>query len=717
MVLSSVWGACKEKNEALIFGEKKETTGAHRFRLYLMRVTLRKKLLGFISTLIGVSVFVSLGSLYRITEVNRTIDTVNQVYVPFGKLLTQLQSDSQMYHREFERRLAYLHWADTHWRPRAMPNWINEVISAELVRARVMVESSGFKGVNEGRADSTGFWSEWLSKSEDSFARVRRLAAELPKALDERRIDDAKAIHSELVEVVDQWMRDLQWGGDEFDRVVKRSFQRAESVVSQLKAALQIILIGVVALSLLVLLVVDRALRPLVQVTALARTITQRGLKREDKRTLESISLRAGKSSDEVSQLGNEFYRMATSLLEREKEIQSQSEELSRQNGLLRQMGGLNENILRSIRTPLIVTDEAGRITQINTEGRLWLGERESQIGCELLAFSRMKEFQKKAPGFFEGVFQKGETSELTRIDVSAKEAYEVRAMSLRGASGAVFLIENITAAEELERRLKQAESLASIGRLSAQVAHEVRNPLHSIGLEAEIALEAITLELAEHKKLSRIALAKESLNSIMGSVDRLGHITDNYLKLSKLSSGKLEKVSLTDVLESTLATYSLQCQRSQVRVEWGFETPFANDAFAIMGDKTLLEQVIGNLIKNSLQAFEGKTQNSGSNDRSIKIVLSRVQNEEVRLLVSDSGPGIPDDFKEKLFVPFSTTKAQGTGLGLSFCRKVIEDHYGSMQLFETDKSTGACFELKIPALVENWELKNHQEQSSGAVS
>src|SRR3954471_7630553 len=129
---------------------------------------------------------------------------------------------------------------------------------------------------------------------------------------------------------------------------------------------------------------------------------------------------------------------------------------------------------------------------------------------------------------------------------------------------------------------------------MSAQVAHEVRNPLHSIGLEAEMAAE-----LAAQSGNPQL---KQSLQSILGSVDRLEKITENYLKLSRLSAGRKTPVDLGEVLESVLATYTPTCEAQGVSVDWTRE-PGAD--LMIHGDRDLLEQVFGNLLRNALQALE----------------------------------------------------------------------------------------------------------------
>lgn len=237
----------------------------------------------------------------------------------------------------------------------------------------------------------------------------------------------------------------------------------------------------------------------------------------------------------------------------------------------------------------------------------------------------------------------------------------------------------------ELQERLRRAENLAAVGRMSAQVAHEVRNPLHSIGLEAEVASD-----MAARIGVQAAPL-RQSLQSILMSVDRLEKITENYLKLSRLSAGEKREVNLGEVLESVLATYASACESGGVRVDWVRE---AGSALGVLGDRDLLEQIFGNLLRNSLQALEGV-----SGERKISWKMGNTEAGGVFVRIEDSGPGISSELREKLFTPFFTTKAQGTGLGLSFVKKVAEDHHGQVRCVEPRSGRGACFELVLPVL------------------
>src|SRR5438132_709891 len=98
------------------------------------KTSLRQRILTFVGALILLSLLGSTISLYRITEVNRSLDAINRVSVPLGRLIAQIEADGEAYRRELERRLGSGHWADAHWKPKPIPRWIEDVLDSEIQR-------------------------------------------------------------------------------------------------------------------------------------------------------------------------------------------------------------------------------------------------------------------------------------------------------------------------------------------------------------------------------------------------------------------------------------------------------------------------------------------------------------------------------------------------------------------------------------------------------
>ncbi len=676
----------------------------------LGRQTIRKRIFSFVSALIVLSVLGSTYSLYRITAVNHSLEGINQVSVPLGRLMAQMQTDSEVFRRELERGLGFSHWKDPHWRPRAVPGWIADLLRSEIQRGRDLLN----KDVNWAPDTARARWESWLEQVSQGLIELSADASKLYEALAAGDEALASETYPRWNSRMTEWASLLQWGSVEYDRFVRQAFAQASDRVAQLRTGLEVLLVVVVLLSLLLLWVGERALRPLGELTRLARQITQRGLKREDKALLAEVPLAR---TDEVSQLAREFHRMATSLLEREKAIGEQKRRVQEQNELLREMGSLNESILFSIRSVLIVTDLQGRITQCNPEAARWLGIPNAQ---ERLLPENSK-YSDSTPGgvdlfslpvirLFSGsdrwmeCLMVGDGAGVrippTAIGTDGDQRIfgghllplrQERPLLKRGMAdspgnrgiirGAILVLEDLTDESRLQERLRQSESLAVIGRMSAQVAHEVRNPLHSIGLEAEMAVE-----LAQRQSQPQL---KQSLQSILSSVDRLQKITENYLKLSRLSAGRRSKFDLGEVLNEVLATYGQACEQQGVQVDW---TRPSATRLEVLGDRDLIEQALGNLMRNALQALEGQGEGA-----LIRWSLGQAESGRTWLQIEDNGAGIQPELRERLFVPFFTTRAQGTGLGLSFVKKVIEDHHGSVVCVEKREASGACFLMTFP--------------------
>jgi nitrogen fixation/metabolism regulation signal transduction histidine kinase len=643
----------------------------------------------------------------RITEVNQILDVTNRVSVPLGRLFVQIQVDADLYHREFERSLGETHWKDSHWRARSVPKWVTDVLESEINRAVELINAH--TAANGGAAlprEARERWKQWVANVTDELAQLKAESQRLESALAQKDEPAATRAYTQWTQQMEEWKRQLQWGANEYDRAFRQNFSLAESRVIELRTGLELILLAVVSLSLLLLWLGERALRPLNELTRLAREITRRGLKKGDKSLFPEIPL---KRNDEVSALAREFHNMATALLEREKMVDAQKHRLLEQNNLLRSLGELNENVLNSIEGVLIVTDLEGRITQCNPVTERWLQAPAEMIrGKHYAEWAKIRavlELYPEAETWLETLqfniangrcslrpsqmAQMGEAS--AALQSLEGKIYGGHLMPLKSegdrAAGAIWVLDDLTEELDLQERLRRAENMAAVGRMSAQVAHEVRNPLHSIGLEAEMAAEMAS-------KIGNISL-KQSLQSILGSVDRLEKITDNYLKLSRLSTGEKKRVNLGEIIETVLATYAPVCEAQRVQVDWKRE---ARADLNILGDADLLEQALGNLFRNSLQALE-----SLPDQKRIEIFMGNTEGGRVWLRIQDNGPGIPAEVRAKLFVPFVTTKAQGTGLGLSFVKRVVEEHAGSLECLDT--SAGACFEISLPSTYASIEM------------
>jgi signal transduction histidine kinase len=231
---------------------------------------------------------------------------------------------------------------------------------------------------------------------------------------------------------------------------------------------------------------------------------------------------------------------------------------------------------------------------------------------------------------------------------------------------------------EHLQAQLAQAEKLAALGRFTANVAHEIRNPLTAIGGFARRLDKAIPERTKE----------KEYANFIISEVARLEGILKNVLTFSRDVSPQLEEYDIHEIIDRVLIMREEICREKSVSIHKSY-----SDLPAILVDNAQLHEAIENLVLNAIDSMP----RGGS--------LTVATNKEVHdgipyvyVKVHDSGTGIPEDKLNLIFEPFYTTKVadKGTGLGLSITKKVVEDHGGFMKV-ESEVGKGSAFMLYFP--------------------
>jgi len=272
-----------------------------------------------------------------------------------------------------------------------------------------------------------------------------------------------------------------------------------------------------------------------------------------------------------------------------------------------------------------------------------------------------------------------GRLEDLER-DLSEPSRGEVRATELEtilhgidrlGASLRLKIAEE----RKLVDQLHHKERLAALGQVAAGVAHELRNPLATIRLRAQMYVRTKDAE-----QLNRSSML------ILGEIDRLSAVLDRLLYFAKPIQLQLQGFEPDMLCGEIVSALQPEAERSGVELSHR-ECPCG----AITGDKLKLRQVLENLIRNSVESFDGME----SAPR--KIVVTTVSaNDHVVLAVEDNGTGLKEDARSRAFDPFFTTKAHGTGLGLSIAREIARAHRGTLEL-KPIPSGGTLAKLTLP--------------------
>ena len=234
----------------------------------------------------------------------------------------------------------------------------------------------------------------------------------------------------------------------------------------------------------------------------------------------------------------------------------------------------------------------------------------------------------------------------------------------------------DMTHQRELERRLFRSEELAAIGELSAGIAHEIRNPLVAITTSVSLLKDEPQLSKEGHQLLD--VVKEES--------DHLAAIVDDFLQFARPKKPSFHEEDINKLLSDVLNRYKNWNGKKIQLIE-----KYENDIPYLLLDKHQIQQVITNLLVNSLDAME-----DGGTLTIVTRREKRLSGDAVRIMVTDSGIGIPEEDITKIFQPFYSTKEKGTGMGLAICRRIINEHGGEITV-ESKVGKGTTFSVILP--------------------
>lgn len=335
------------------------------------------------------------------------------------------------------------------------------------------------------------------------------------------------------------------------------------------------------------------------------------------------------------------------------------NEDLARERG--RQLDDqlrVSERIIRDMEDGVLVVDADGRIRLQNPKAGELLGARAADgAGLEQLSPALAQRFRQ-----WHG--QAGEMVEMQRQPDRA--ALRVRFLAPAEADGQVLIY-----LEDMERVQAQAQQLklAALGRLTANMAHEIRNPLAAISHAAELLAEEDRDPL--HQRLGRI---------IHDNTKRLNRMVTEVLELGRRDRAQPENLRWTSFLGGFLDEMALHDPSSARRIA------VAGEDVELSFDRGHLYRVLWNLVANALR-------HSSDGDGAIRIETAVAGEGRIELLVADDGPGVEEALRSQVFEPFFTTHGAGTGLGLYIARELCEANGARLELL--DKSPGAWFRVR----------------------
>ncbi len=336
----------------------------------------------------------------------------------------------------------------------------------------------------------------------------------------------------------------------------------------------------------------------------------------------------------------------------------------------------IEERLIESSVDGVVVADREGKILIFNKGAEGMLGYSAEEAVGKMSIRDIYFGCRGKLPSF--PLLLRRKDGELIESEFSASIIYDEKG----NESVTVGVFKDMREKRGIERELHktrealvQAEKLAAMGRLTSQIAHELNNPIYGI----MNTLELLKTEVPPGSK--RRSLLELSLAETV----RLSEMLRNMLSFSKPEQEKRMPVKINELIEGILLVMEKQMREANVRVT----TAFSDDIPEIMASANQIRQVVLNVVKNAKESMP-----SGGT----LFVRTLPGNGNVRIIIKDTGVGIPEAFKDKIFEAFFTTKqkVRGAGLGLSVCYGIVKGHGGEMSV-ESEVGKGTAFIISLP--------------------
>ena len=409
-----------------------------------------------------------------------------------------------------------------------------------------------------------------------------------------------------------------------------------------------------------------RITRPVQMLSAAAREI---GAGRLDQRV-------EPQSNDEFGALVEAFNTMAGELATSRRRVERSTIELERKHVEVEGRRRYIETILERITTGVVSVDAAGAITTINSAAARLLSLSRTIVGQPAQAAFDRTDLQPLAALVAGAGHAKTEPAQEISIPREGQELHlAVVATALLGESGApegvVLVLDDVTP-------LIRAQKVAAWREVARRLAHEIKNPLTPI----QLCAERLRRHFAGAPPAAQ-ALVEECTATIIGEVESLKGLVDEFSQFARMPAPRTVPTDLGHLITDTLALYN------GIFTDVVFEQQSAAGVPLVRLDAEQIRRVIINLVDNAVEAMERKG----------RIVIETeldAANGVVRVMVADDGPGIPAGEREKLFLPYYSTKRRGSGLGLAIVRRIIAEHGGSIEVGD-NVPRGTRFTIELP--------------------
>jgi len=395
-------------------------------------------------------------------------------------------------------------------------------------------------------------------------------------------------------------------------------------------------------------------------------------------------------TADEIGDLVRSFNRMAEDLETSRRQIEASSRDVSAANAELDRRRRQMETILESIPTGVLSLDASRRVTHanqallrmFNPDGRE--DEHRMLRGAALAEVFPLEVLQDLEP-LLRRADRMGMTTsqmEMPLPRTSLNVAVTVATLHHQEErSGYVIVFEDLS-------DLLKAQKQAAWREVARRVAHEIKNPLTPIALSAERIQRHLERGLPLDK--AWLDVIRSCTQTIAGAAETVRRLVDEFSSLARFPASKPQPADINKVIEGALSMFNGRLDGIALHKS------LAPDLPKVMADAEAMKRAVANLVDNAAEAMEDAFL------REIQISTALVASRDaVEITVADTGHGVTSELKEKLFLPYFSTRKRGTGLGLAIVSRVIEEHHGSIRV-EENQPVGARFIVELPVVPES---------------
>ncbi len=631
---------------------------------------------------------VSTFNVYQMRSIHEEVALINGGYVPLSMALSDIKGDLRTYNvllgeREWEALRRTVSATAQHYN---FPKQLNIKVGrtqehvGRLLKEPLEERDQVFLMQLDAQLEQIREMNASFEKRSERFTEA---------VLAERR-SESEALQTELQRMARRFESRLraaqQSVREEIDTSMLRA-QRGEQRALGGAVALSILALG---LSAGIMLVVHFTIRPLRRLTEGAKRIAGGDYER----------VAPVRSRDEIGVLAREFNAMVTTLAERDAALREQAAKLERVNARLVELRNFNEDILNSVNTAIVAVSPEGHVTSANRSAeRLYEQSQDSLIGSQATVLPPLKAVEQGAAQL-QDVMRNGNLHQHEALEIKVGGGKEVGRFDLRllplqarsGAEGgsihgALVVCDNVTERVNTKEALIKSERLAAVGEIATRVTHELRNPLSTIRLNAELLADEL-----EEQGVEADSEAQGTLRDIVSEVERLTSLTEDYLRFARLPDPNPVPGDLNELVEDVV-----DFQRDEL--EWnGVEVDMTLDPALPMVrlDEAQMRRALLNLIRNAREAMDNRDVRRLTVRTVARAIVEGQEGQEVVLEVSDTGSGIKTEALEHIFDPFFSTKTQGTGLGLPLTLQIVEEHDGRLTCTSAPEQ-GTTFTMRLP--------------------